>query len=59
MILPPYPFSAIVGDADAKKALEKGSAPQDYAFALKVKAARPAAGLRKSRFQDLLFLSLR
>ena len=33
----PVPFSEIVGDADAKKALEKGSAPQDYAFGLNVK----------------------
>jgi uncharacterized protein involved in outer membrane biogenesis len=33
----PIPFSDIVGDNAAKKALEKGSAPQDYAFALKVK----------------------
>ena len=33
----PIPFGEIVGDADAKKALEKGSAPQDYAFGLKVK----------------------
>ena len=33
----PIPFGEIVGDADAKKALEKGSAPQDYVFALKVK----------------------
>ncbi|WP_273822148.1 AsmA family protein [Pseudomonas asplenii] len=33
----PIPFSDIVGDSAAKKALEKGSAPQDYAFALKVK----------------------
>ncbi len=32
----PIPFSDIVGDKAAKKALEKGSAPQDYAFALKV-----------------------
>jgi len=31
------PFGDIVGDKAAKKALEKGSAPQDYAFALKVK----------------------
>ncbi|NWA00519.1 AsmA family protein [Pseudomonas gingeri] len=33
----PVPFSDIVGDSAAKKALEKGAAPQDYAFALKVK----------------------
>ncbi len=33
----PVPFSEIVGDADAKKALEKGSTPQDYAFGLNVK----------------------
>lgn len=33
----PIPFSDIVGDKAAKKALEKGLAPQDYAFALKVK----------------------
>ncbi|OXS22354.1 AsmA family protein [Pseudomonas fluorescens] len=33
----PIPFGEIVGDADAKKALEKGSALQDYVFALKVK----------------------
>ncbi|MCH4867600.1 AsmA family protein [Pseudomonas sp. TMW22089] len=33
----PIPFSDIVGQSAAKKALEKGSAPQDYAFALKVK----------------------
>ena len=33
----PIPFGEIVGDADAKKALEKGSAPQDYAFGLTVK----------------------
>ncbi|NMX51085.1 AsmA family protein [Pseudomonas veronii] len=33
----PIPFSEIVGDADAKKVLEKGAAPQDYAFGLKVK----------------------
>ncbi|MPQ66840.1 MULTISPECIES: AsmA family protein [unclassified Pseudomonas] len=31
------PFGDIVGDKAAKKALEKGAAPQDYAFALKVK----------------------
>lgn len=33
----PIPFSDIVGDKAAKTAQEKGSAPQDYAFALKVK----------------------
>ncbi|MGW8464497.1 AsmA family protein [Pseudomonas sp. CLCA07] len=33
----PIPFSDIVGDKAAKTALEKGGAPQDYAFALKVK----------------------
>ena len=33
----PIPFSEIVGEADAKKTLEKGSQAQDYAFALKVK----------------------
>ena len=33
----PIPFSEIVGETDAKKALEKGNKPQDYAFALKVK----------------------
>ncbi|NWE45531.1 AsmA family protein [Pseudomonas gingeri] len=33
----PVPFSDIVGDSAAKKAREKGVAPQDYAFALKVK----------------------
>lgn len=33
----PIPFSEIVGDKAAKTALEKGAAPQDYAFALKVK----------------------
>lgn len=33
----PIPFGEIVGDADAKKVLEKGAAPQDYAFDLKVK----------------------
>ena len=33
----PVPFADIVGDKAAKKTLEKGSAPQDYAFALKVK----------------------
>ncbi|KNH26219.1 hypothetical protein ACS77_16275 [Pseudomonas syringae] len=33
----PIPFSDIVGDKAAKKAVEKGSSPQDYAFALKVK----------------------
>ncbi|MEZ1317093.1 AsmA family protein [Pseudomonas fluorescens] len=33
----PIQFSEIVGDKAAKTAQEKGSAPQDYAFALKVK----------------------
>ncbi|MHC8289227.1 AsmA family protein [Pseudomonas sp. XS1P51] len=33
----PIPFNEIVGDKAAKTALEKGAAPQDYAFALKVK----------------------
>ncbi len=33
----PIPFSEIVGESEAKKAQEKGSVPQDYAFALKVK----------------------
>ncbi|MES2868338.1 MAG: AsmA family protein [Pseudomonadota bacterium] len=33
----PIPFNEIVGEAAAKKALEKGAKPQDYAFALKVK----------------------
>jgi len=32
----PIPFSDIVGDKAAKAAQEKGSSPQDYAFALKV-----------------------
>ena len=32
----PIPFSDIVGVKEAKKAQEKGAAPQDYAFALKV-----------------------
>ncbi|MFP3515998.1 AsmA family protein [Pseudomonas sp. SIMBA_077] len=32
----PIPFSAIVGEKEAKKAEEKGTVPQDYAFALKV-----------------------
>jgi hypothetical protein len=32
----PIPFSDIVGDKAAQKALEKGAAPQDYGFALKV-----------------------
>lgn len=31
------PFSDIVGDKAAKTAIEKGGAPQDYAFAIKVK----------------------
>ncbi|EJM18312.1 hypothetical protein involved in outer membrane biogenesis [Pseudomonas sp. GM18] len=33
----PIPFSDIVGDKAAKKAIEKGGSPQDYAFGLKVK----------------------
>ncbi|PWE38996.1 AsmA family protein [Pseudomonas prosekii] len=33
----PIPFSDIVGDKAAKTAVEKGAAPQDYAFAIKVK----------------------
>ncbi|VVO16560.1 AsmA family protein [Pseudomonas fluorescens] len=33
----PIPFSDIVGDKAAKNASEKGSAPQDYAFAWQVK----------------------
>ncbi|AMB87346.1 hypothetical protein AWM79_19415 [Pseudomonas agarici] len=33
----PVPFSDIVGDSVAKKAMEKGATPLDYAFALKVK----------------------
>lgn len=33
----PIPFSDIVGDKAAKKTVEKGGLPQDYAFALKVK----------------------
>ncbi|WP_223483920.1 AsmA family protein [Pseudomonas sp. A-RE-19] len=33
----PIPFSDIVGEKAAKSALEKGGAPQNYAFALKVK----------------------
>ncbi|BCX65918.1 AsmA family protein [Pseudomonas izuensis] len=33
----PIPFSDIVGEKTAKAAQEKGAAPQDYAFALKVK----------------------
>jgi uncharacterized protein involved in outer membrane biogenesis len=33
----PIPFSDIVGDKAAKKTLEKGGSPQDYAFAWKVK----------------------
>ena len=32
----PIPFSAIVGEKEAKKAQDKGAVPQDYAFALKV-----------------------
>lgn len=33
----PIPFNEIVGDKAAKTAQEQGAAPQDYAFALKVK----------------------
>ena len=33
----PIPYGDIVGDKAAKTAQEKGAAPQDYAFALKVK----------------------
>lgn len=33
----PIPFSDIVGDKTAKKARDKGAAPQDYGFALQVK----------------------
>ena len=33
----PIPFSEIVGEKEAKKTQESGAAPQDYAFALKVK----------------------
>jgi uncharacterized protein involved in outer membrane biogenesis len=33
----PIPYSDIVGDKAAKTAQDKGGAPQDYAFALKVK----------------------
>ncbi|MGF6206162.1 AsmA family protein [Pseudomonas frederiksbergensis] len=33
----PIPFSDIVGAKAAKTAVEKGAAPQDYAFAIKVK----------------------
>ncbi|MGE7958500.1 AsmA family protein [Pseudomonas sp. NPDC089530] len=33
----PIPFSDIVGDKAAKKAEEKGAAPQSYAFAIKAK----------------------
>ncbi|KIF65709.1 hypothetical protein NX10_02275 [Pseudomonas fluorescens] len=33
----PIPFNEIVGDKAAKTAQDKGGAPQDYAFALKVK----------------------
>ncbi|WP_297836059.1 AsmA family protein [Pseudomonas sp.] len=33
----PIPFSDIVGTSEAKKAQDKGTAPQDYAFALTVK----------------------
>jgi uncharacterized protein involved in outer membrane biogenesis len=46
----PIPFSDIVGDNTAKKILKKGSAPQDYAFALTVKGqyhSQPLAGTGK------------
>ena len=46
----PIPFSDIVGDKTAKKALEKGAAPQDYAFALTAKGqyhGQPLAGTGK------------
>ena len=46
----PIPFSDIVGANTAKKVLEKGSAPQDYAFALTVKGqyhGQPLAGTGK------------
>lgn len=33
----PIPFSDIVGSSEAKKAQDKGAAPQDYAFGLTVK----------------------
>jgi uncharacterized protein involved in outer membrane biogenesis len=33
----PIPFSDIVGSSEAKKAQDKGTAPQDYAFGLTVK----------------------
>jgi len=33
----PIPFSDIVGTSEAKKAQDKGTAPQDYAFSLTVK----------------------
>ncbi|WP_027921950.1 AsmA family protein [Pseudomonas sp. URMO17WK12:I12] len=44
----PIPFSDIVGDKAAKAALEKGAAPQDYAFALKVKGQYHAQKLEGS-----------
>ncbi|MDR6916872.1 uncharacterized protein involved in outer membrane biogenesis [Pseudomonas sp. 3296] len=44
----PIPFSDIVGDKAAKAALEKGTAPQDYAFALKVKGQYHAQKLEGS-----------
>ena len=44
----PIPFSDIVGDKAAKTALEKGGAPQDYAFALKVKGQYHAQKLEGS-----------
>jgi len=44
----PIPFSDIVGDKAAKTAVEKGGAPQDYAFALKVKGQYKAQKLEGS-----------
>jgi uncharacterized protein involved in outer membrane biogenesis len=44
----PIPFSDIVGDKAAKTAVEKGGAPQDYAFALKVKGQYHAQKLEGS-----------
>ncbi|UVL41055.1 AsmA family protein [Pseudomonas sp. B21-040] len=44
----PVPFSDIVGDKAAKTAQEKGAAPQDYAFALKVKGQYHAQKLEGS-----------
>ncbi|UVL14789.1 AsmA family protein [Pseudomonas atacamensis] len=41
----PIPFSEIVGDKAAKTAQDKGGAPQDYAFALKVKGQYHAQNL--------------